>query len=162
MTIDRRHALLIASGVTLAVIAGVTGVGIATRRRTAAVNTLDSPGGFAIKGYDPVAYFIDGRPTPGSREHALTHGGAVWLFANAANKARFAGDPQKYTPAYGGYCAYGVSQGYLVKIEPDAWSIRDGRLYLNYDIGIRTQWEQNVASHIAAADKNWPSLVRSN
>ena len=160
MTIDRRRVLLIASGVTLALIAGATGVGIATRRPTAAINTLDSPGGFAIKGYDPVAYFVEGRPTPGAREYALMHGGAVWLFANAANRARFADDPQKYTPAYGGYCAYAVSKGYLAPIDPTAWRIVDGKLYLNYNADIQKVWSSDIPGYIGRANANWPKVLK--
>ncbi len=126
------------------------------------VNTLDSPSGAAIKGYDPVAYFAAGKPLRGSPENVVQHGGATWHFATAANKTAFEREPAKYVPAYGGYCAYGVSQGYLVKIEPDAWSIRDGRLYLNYDTDVRKQWESNPVGFIATADKNWPNLVRQN
>lgn len=123
------------------------------------VNKLDSKSGAAIKGYDPVAYFAQGRPIPGQQNHSITRDGARWLFSSAENKALFEQDPAKYVPAYGGYCAYGVAAGYLVKIEPDAWSIRDGKLYLNYDKSVQKQWEKDPASQIKAADANWPRLI---
>lgn len=122
------------------------------------INTLGSREGIAIRGYDPVAYFRDGGPRPGKSEFSVSHGGATWRFANAEHKALFEADPQRYLPAYGGFCAYGTSRGYLVKIEPEAWSIVDGRLYLNYDLGVRTTWLGDTGKFIARADGNWPRL----
>lgn len=123
------------------------------------VNTLGSPDGLAIRGYDPVAYFRDGGPRLGKPEFATNHGGATWRFASAAHKALFEADPQRYLPAYGGFCAYGTSRGYLVKIEPEAWSIVDGRLYLNYDLGVRKTWLAKTQTYIARAEANWPNLT---
>lgn len=122
------------------------------------VNTLGSDDGVAIRGYDPVAYFTEGGPKQGDPTFAVDHGGAKWLFSSAANKALFEADPEKYLPAYGGFCAYGTSQGHLVKIEPEAWSIVDGRLYLNYDLSVRETWRQDTAGAIDKADTNWPKL----
>ena len=123
------------------------------------VNTLNSPDGLAIRGYDPVAYFRDGGPRPGKPEFSVNHGGATWRFASAEHKALFEADPQRYVPAYGGFCAYGTSRGYLVKIEPEAWSIVNGRLYLNYDLSVRKTWLAKTQSYIAKADTNWPDLL---
>ena len=113
----------------------------------------------AIHGYDPVAYFVDGGPRKGKPELAVEHAGARWLFSNEANKARFAAEPEKYTPVYGGYCAYGVAQGYLVKIDPDAWAIVDGRLYLNYDHSVAETWRKDVPGYVKKANENWPRLI---
>ncbi len=126
-----------------------------------AINTLGT-NGVAIKGYDPVAYFTEGAPHKGKPEFTVTHNGVKWHFASAENKALFEANPEKYIPAYGGYCAFGVSKGYLVKIEPDAWSIRDGKLYLNYDKSVQKKWAQKPATYIQQADKNWPGLVAKN
>jgi YHS domain-containing protein len=123
------------------------------------INTLGSSDGVAIRGYDPVAYFRDSGPRPGKPEFSVRHGGAVWRFASAEHKALFEADPERYLPAYGGFCAYGTSRGYLVKIEPDAWSIVDGRLYLNYDLGVRETWARRTKTYIARADGNWPRLT---
>ena len=122
------------------------------------INTLGLRG-VAIKGYDPVAYFTKGAPTRGSKQYALRHAGAEWRFSSAANKAAFAANPAKYAPAYGGYCAYGVAQGYLVKIEPHAWSIKRGRLYLNYSRSVQRTWSRKPRSYIARANKKWPRLI---
>ena len=122
------------------------------------VNTLGSADHVAIRGTDPVAYFTDGGPRQGKAEFAAQHDGATWWFASAEHKAVFAADPDKYMPAYGGFCAYGTSRGYLVKIEPEAWTIVDGRLYLNYDLGVRDIWAKDPKGYIGQADSNWPKL----
>jgi YHS domain-containing protein len=127
------------------------------------VNTLGAPAeNVAIRGYDPVAYFRDGGPRHGKPEFAVQHDGATWWFAGAENKALFEADPEKYMPAFGGFCAYGTSRGYLVKIEPEAWSIVDGRLYLNYDLGVRDTWLKDAKGNIAKAKANWPRLDHSD
>lgn len=126
--------------------------------KTTPVNTLASGEGVAIRGYDPVAYFREGAPRLGLAEHALIRDEAVWRFASAQNKAMFRDDPQRYLPAYGGFCAYGTSRGYLVKIEPEAWTIVDGRLFLNYDLDTRSTWLPDRTAYIARADRLWPRL----
>jgi hypothetical protein len=114
--------------------------------------------GAAIKGYDPVAYFVDGKPVAGSPQFTHRWSGAEWRFASAANRDKFAAEPEKYAPQYGGFCAYGLSQGYKVKIEPDAWRIVDGKLYLNYDQSVQQTWVKDIPGYIAKADANWPKL----
>jgi YHS domain-containing protein len=117
----------------------------------------DSSG--AIRGYDPVAYFTQSRPVKGLREFTHRWNGATWRFASAENRDRFAAEPHKYAPQYGGYCAYGVASGYAVKIEPDAWSVVDGKLYLNYDRSVQKSWQADVPGYIRKADANWPSVL---
>jgi hypothetical protein len=116
-------------------------------------------GGVAIDGYDPVAYFVEGAPREGSK--SFTHGwnGATWRFASAENRDRFAAAPEKFAPQYGGYCAWAVGHGYTAGIDPEAWTIRDGRLYLNYDLEIRDRWLGDPAAWIASGDANWPKLL---
>ena len=115
--------------------------------------------GGAIRGYDPVAYHAEGKPVKGKRAHRVEWKGATWSFASAENKALFEADPEKYAPRYGGYCAWAVSNGYTASIDPDAWSIVDGKLYLNYSLGVRTQWSENIPGNIAKGDVNWPKLL---
>jgi YHS domain-containing protein len=115
--------------------------------------------GVAVKGTDVVAYFTDGRAVPGEREHAFEWRGATWRFASAEHRDLFVADPEKYAPQYGGYCAYAVSQGATAPIDPEAWKIVDGRLYLNLDRDIQQIWEQDVPGYIAKADANWPRLL---
>jgi YHS domain-containing protein len=116
--------------------------------------------GVAIDGYDPVAYFTDGKAVEGSKSHEYKWNGAKWRFASAANRAKFVSDPRKYAPQYGGYCAFGVSRGYAVGIDPEAWSIVDGKLYLNYNLEVRSEWMKDPKGYIRKADVNWPSIVR--
>ena len=113
----------------------------------------------AIRGYDPVAYFTEGRPVKGSREFTHLWNGATWRFASAQNRDRFAAAPEKYAPRYGGYCAYGVANGYAVKIEPDAWSVVEGKLYLNYDRRVQASWKSDIPAYIRKADANWPGVL---
>ncbi|MDB4474699.1 hypothetical protein N9023_06790, partial [Opitutaceae bacterium] len=79
--------------------------------------------GLAIKGYDTVAYFEAGKPQKGSGDHELEWEGATWRFSSANHKAKFAANPEKYAPQYGGYCAWAVSNNYTAPIDPEAWKI---------------------------------------
>ena len=116
--------------------------------------------GVAIKGYDPVAYFTSNGPVKGNAEFSHTYKGATWHFASAENREKFKSDPDKYAPQYGGYCAYAVSKGSTAKIEPDAWKIVDGKLYLNYSKGIQKKWEKDIPGYIKKADANWPAVLK--
>lgn len=115
-------------------------------------------GGAAIRGYDAVAYHTEGRPVRGSAAFTYNWNGATWRFASAANRDRFAADPARYAPAYGGFCAYAVSEGYTAPTDPDAWRIVDGRLFLNYDRAVQRRWEQDIPGRIRRGDANWPRL----
>jgi YHS domain-containing protein len=114
----------------------------------------------AINGYDPVAYFTAGRPTQGVATFKTTYQGAEFRFANAANRAAFLANPTRYAPQYGGYCAYAVSQGATAGIDPNAWTIVGGKLYLNNSQSIRTRWQADQANYIAAANRNWPNVLK--
>jgi hypothetical protein len=84
--------------------------------------------------------------------------GATWRFASAEHRDRFAVDPERYAPQYGGYCAWAVSQGYTAKIDPAAWKIVDDKLYLNYSKDVQSQWSSDIPGNIAKADANWPGI----
>lgn len=113
----------------------------------------------AVRGYDPVAYFTEGKPVKGSKQYSTEWNGAKWYFTSAGNRDRFRADPKKYAPQYGGYCAYAVANGYTASTDPNAWSIVDGKLYLNYSLGVREQWKEDIPGHIARANKNWPGVL---
>ena len=119
-------------------------------------------GGVAIDGWDPVAYFTDGKPVEGSKEFVHEWNGATWRFASAAHRDLFAQAPEKYAPQYGGYCAWAVSQGYTADIDPQAWKIEDGRLFLNYSLDVQKKWATDIPGNIAKADANWPKLLAGN
>jgi hypothetical protein len=116
-------------------------------------------GGVAIEGYDPVAYFTDSRAVKGSEAFAYDWLGATWLFATAEHRDLFLAQPVSYAPQYGGHCALGTAFGETTaNIDPEAWSIVDGKLYLQYSQGAREGWEQDRAKRIAAADQKWPEI----
>lgn len=115
--------------------------------------------GVAIEGTDPVAYFTEGRPVAGKREISFDWNGATWRFASEENKAKFAADPERFAPQYGGYCAWAVSEGYTAPTTPEAWNIVDGKLYLNYSKPVQAQWQDDIPGHIASANANWPKVL---
>lgn len=113
--------------------------------------------GAAIGGYDPVAYFTQGAPVKGKPAHAVTWRGAEWRFASAANRETFEANPEAYAPQYGGYCAYAASKGAVAPTAPDAWTVHDGKLYLNYSQTVRGIWSEDIPGNVAKADANWPA-----
>jgi YHS domain-containing protein len=115
--------------------------------------------GIAIKGIDPVAYFNQGSPVPGSSEFEYEWEGVTWRFANAENRNLFINEPDQYAPQYGGYCAWAVAQGNLAPIDPNAWSIVDHKLYLNFNKEIQQRWQQDIPGNIAKANANWPEIL---
>jgi YHS domain-containing protein len=117
--------------------------------------------GIAIRGYDPVSYFTDRRPVKGDPEFSFSWKGARWLFSSSLHKNMFAADPQKYTPQYGGYCAYGASEKHKATTEPDAWTIVNDKLYLNYNLKVKEIWIKDTTARIKLADEYWNSLPAS-
>ena len=112
----------------------------------------------AIRGYDPVAYHTVGKPVQGRADITYVWQEAEWHFASEANRSLFAADPDKYAPRYGGYCAFGTSRGYKVSTQPEAFSIVDGILYLNYSMAVGNTWDKDRPGYIRKADENWVSL----
>ncbi len=143
----------------LASAAAIPAATIFAKTATAAEPPVYSTGGVAINGYDPVAYFTEGKPVEGSPEHTVDWEGAKLQFASAENKAMFEGNPEKFAPKYGGYCAYAVSKGYTASTDPAAWSIHEDRLYLNYSKSVRALWAARKRHHIEQADMNWPGVL---
>jgi YHS domain-containing protein len=148
------------------------------RRRTAltlllGMGALTSPGAWAadaavytgffskaaLGGYDPVAYFEQGKPVKGSSEFTVDHNGAQWRFASAAHRDLFVAKPEAYAPQYGGYCAWAVAEGSTAPGDPMFWKIVDGKLFLNYDADVQARWEKDVPGFIAKANENWPSVL---
>lgn len=113
----------------------------------------------AVQGYDPVAYFKDGKPVKGAKEFSTTWMGAEFRFASAANRDAFKKNPEAYAPQYGGYCAWAVSQGYTAKGDARNWKIVDGKLYLNYNTSVQKKWEGDIPGFISSADANWPEVL---
>lgn len=114
--------------------------------------------GVAIEGHDPVAYFTVSKAVKGSKQLQVKFEDATYYFATAENKQLFEENPRKYIPQYGGYCAYGMSNGYKAPIQPEAFTIVDGKLYLNYNTEVRTEWQKERAERITRADENWSKM----
>lgn len=117
--------------------------------------------GVAIGGYDPVAYFTEQQALLGRAAFAATHEGSVFLFASAANRAQFLTAPARYTPQFGGYCAYGAAAGYKAKVDPQAFHIEGDKLYLNYDRRVQAKWLNDMAGAIERAEAQWPEVSRT-
>lgn len=117
--------------------------------------------GWAIDGYDPVAYFTQNKATKGAKDFWYEWNGSKWLFASAENRDAFKRAPEKYAPQYGGYCAFGISEGYKAKVDPHkGWTLVDGKLYLNYNLAIKTKWLPEKDKRIKQADEKWKALVQ--
>lgn len=117
--------------------------------------------GVALKGYDAVAYFDEGKAVEGKTEFEHTWMDSTWKFSNAANRDLFAANPEKYAPQFGGYCAWGVTQGYLAPIDPKAWKVVDGKLYLNYDLNVQKDWQKDIPGNIQKATDLWPEASKT-
>lgn len=118
------------------------------------VLNLDSEG-YAIGRYDPVAYFTDGRPIRGREDLSAEHEGAKYAFSSEDNRTLFLGNPDKYAPQYGGYCAYGAAYGSKSDIDPEVWEIVDGRLYFLITAGTKSIWVRKRKAYIEIANKAW-------
>jgi hypothetical protein len=114
--------------------------------------------GYAVNGYDVVGYFTQGKPVEGKKTFLYQWHNAYWLFSTKQNLDSFSHSPEKYAPQFGGYCAYGVSEGHKATTEPDAWTIVDGKLYLNYNKDVQQLWKKDIPGRIIKAEKNWPKV----
>ena len=126
----------------------------------AAAEEVNIVEGYAVHGYDVVAYFTDGKPVPGKDSYTAQHGGATYRFASAAHRDAFAANPDKYAPQYGGYCAFGTAMGRKFDGDPQAWAIVDDKLYLNLNADVQARWKENIPGFLKGAENNWP-LIRS-
>lgn len=111
--------------------------------------------GTAIRGADPVAYFLADRYVDGSAKHSYSWRGATWRFTSAENRALFVATPERYAPQYGGHCAYAMARGDRVRSDPAQWTIVDSKLYLNYSARIKADWERDIPGFIVRADRQW-------
>ncbi|MGL4488941.1 MAG: YHS domain-containing (seleno)protein [Rhizobiaceae bacterium] len=114
--------------------------------------------GVAVGGYDAVSFF-SGSPVEGKADFATKWSNVEWRFATAENRDAFLSNPQKYAPQYGGYCAYAVAKGSTAKGDPKAWSVVDGKLYLNFNASIRSTWQSDATGNISKANTNWPKVL---
>ena len=160
--ITRRRGFIAAGALGLAAIAAVAGPRLLGGFEEQATAPVFAPEGVAIRGTDPVAYFTEGRPVPGTEAHSLKWNGATWHFASAENRAAFVAEPEAYAPEYGGFCAWAVAEkGKLYATQPENWAIVGGKLYLNYNDDIEARWQRDIPGFIASGDARWPEILKA-
>lgn len=147
-------AILGAAGVVLMVVTGA-------RSQASEPVVLNRHTGLAIDGFDPVAYFVDGRPRAGRPELELRSGGASWRFANEGNMAAFAADPDVYAPRFGGHDPVALVRGAATPGHPQLWLIADDHLYLFYSEDARSAFARDPDAAIEAAERHWPGIGRT-
>ena len=111
-----------------------------------------------VQGYDLVSYHTGEKPLRGNGNHLAEYGGVTYLFINEANQKKFQKNPNKYVPAYNGYCAFGVSVGKKFVGDPDVWKFVDGKLYLNLDTKIQSTWLKDTPGNIKKANTQWTKI----
>lgn len=150
---------VLAMGLGIAVLAVPASIGPAFAYDPASSSAVNTDAkGVAMRGYDPVAYFTAGKPTPGDAKFSAKHEGATYHFASAANLDAFNKEPAKYAPAFGGYCAMGAVFEKKLDGDPNLWRIVDGKLYLNVGEPALKRWLEDPKGNISKASTNWPKI----
>lgn len=114
--------------------------------------------GKAIRGYDPVAFFTEGKALMGKDSFSYQWQSATWTFNKKENRELFIAEPEKYAPQFGGYCAYGMAEAHKAPTKTNTWTIVDGKLYFNYNKQVQQAWMKDQASLIQEANKHWPGI----
>jgi YHS domain-containing protein len=122
------------------------------------VINADPHGKVALQGYDPVAFHTIGMAVKGDPAILAEYRGYKYLFTSEANKGMFEKEAERYLPAYGGFCAFGVSLGVLFPVEIDTWEIIDGRLVLQFNHTFKQKFKEDQAGNIRKADDNWKKI----
>lgn len=138
-------------------------IGLVSIVAFSAMATLLVAGGYqtstvGVGGYDLVSYHTDEGPVRGNGNHVVEHDDTTYLFSSRANRKAFESDPERYLPAYGGFCAFGVSVKKKFVGDPEVWRIENERVYLNLDKGIQKKWFKDIPGNIMKADRNWPEI----
>ena len=132
---------------------------LVARPALAAEPQIYQEGGIAIDGSDTVGYFTQNGPVRGNASFSVDYKDATWHFADQASADAFEANPSAYEPQFGGYCAWAVSQGYIASTVPEAWTIHNDKLYLNFSRGVRRRFQRNLEENIAKAEANWPAVL---
>ncbi|MGM4985836.1 MULTISPECIES: YHS domain-containing (seleno)protein [Rhizobium] len=148
MTLTLRHFLPLAAATALAI----------STASVALADEIYATNGVAINGYDAVAYFTDHKPVKGSDKFTTNYKGTTFYFASAAHRDAFAGNPEHYAPQFGGYCAYGTAEGHKAPTEPQAFTVVDDKLYLNYNDHVMQTWRTDIGGYIKKANANWDTV----
>ncbi len=120
---------------------------------------VNAKSGLALEGYDPVSYFTETAPVKGVEAFSAKHLGATYYFMSADHRDRFLNEPAKYAPQFGGYCGYGASRGYLAPVDPEAYTVMNGRLILQNSKKVLELWKKEPEARLKLADGNWPTIV---
>lgn len=112
----------------------------------------------AIKGYDTVAYFTDGKAVKGSQNYTATYKNAIYQFSSEEHRDLFRANPEKFAPQYGGFCAFGVTMERKFDTDPTAFKIVDNKLYLNLNSQVQERWLADVPGFISSANGNWGDI----
>ena len=134
---------------------------MAATMNLAVAGEFNEVNGVAIRGYDPVAYITEQKAIAGNVEFTGIYKGSSFRFKDAANREAFIANPEKYAPQYGGYCAFGVSRGYKADTVPEAFSVVDGKLFLNYNGEVKAMWTKDRDALIGKAEANWPTVAKT-
>lgn len=113
----------------------------------------------ALAGFDAVSYFKADAPVKGHKNFTIEHDGANWLFSSADNLQAFTDNPEKYAPQFGGYCAFSMAQGKIVKGDATLWAVVDEKLYVNFNKGVHRLWLKRAETNISKAQNKWPSVL---
>ena len=124
----------------------------------AGVDTETDENGVILAGHDAVAYFTEGKPVEGKASITAVHNDAIYRFSNDKNRSTFLKNPAKYAPAYGGFCAYGMTFGKKFEIDGKAFEVVDGVLYVNKNPDVYKAWKKDVPKHLEEANSEWPSV----
>ncbi len=112
----------------------------------------------ALHGYDTVAYFTMSKPVKGSSMYSATYKNAIYHFSSEEHRDLFKGNPTKYAPQFGGYCAMGAALEKKLDVDPNAWEIVKGKLYLNLNLAVKKKWSEDIPGNIKTANQNWPTI----
>ncbi len=122
---------------------------------------INADSGLVISGFDPVAYFTDGKPVPGKPAYEATLAGTIWRFSNEGNRAAFLQDPDIYAPRFGGYDPVAIGRNRSVAGHPQVWAVVGERLYLFYSAAERDAFQADPGRAIEAAERKWPEVART-
>lgn len=128
-----------------------------------AISHYDLDGKLGVQGYDPVAYFDRSAPVKGKKSISAAHNGVEYWFASEASRAKFQEAPDRYRPAYGGWCAWAMASGGKTQPDPENFIVADGRLFLfykNFLIDTKTKWQEGDEAELKKrADGSWSGIV---
>jgi hypothetical protein len=148
---------------TAVVVAGlglIGGIPEGHAARTQPIPAINNEAGLALKGYDPVAYFVDRKPLRGDSRLTAQWNGVTWRFVSAAHRDIFLAAPDRYAPQYGGFCAFAIAHDWIADIDPDQWAMVGGKLYLNNGFFSQIAWNFDRRGNIKAGDRNWPLVPK--